>query len=434
MRQIAAAESSPPPVSARPDEETAMLIPEELMSPMPPGLGHDGSNDTARVELRGVPAAEALDAWLAACDHPRLETERVPIAAALGRVTSAPVQALRSSPGFPAAAMDGIAVSAADTLGACPDRPVRLSAGSFDVVDTGDPLPAGRDAIVVRERVARHGDAAMLTAAASRGQHIRPVGEDVAAGELVLAPGARLRPFDIALAAAGGVTEVTVRRRALVSILPTGDELRPADASLAPGDLPDTNSLMLEGQARAAGCATYRRPILPDDPDRLAGALRAAALESDLVILIAGTSAGRHDYAPEVLRRCGRVAVRGVAMRPGHPVVLGVVGGVPVMACPGYPVSAALAFEALALPLLASLAQTAPARRPTAEARLAAAVRTKLGSREQVRVRLGIVEGRLVAVPLRRGASVLSSLAHADALLTVPADRDGLGAGAPVEA
>src|SRR3954464_10531914 len=167
MRQIAAAEATPPPVRPPPGEEPAMLIPEELMSPMPPGLGHDGSNDTARVELRGVPAAEALDAWLAACDQPRLEAGRVPIAAALGRVTSAPVQALRSSPGFPAAAMDGIAVSAADTLGACPDRPVRLAAGRFDVVDTGDPLPAGRDAIVVREQVARDDDVATLTATAS---------------------------------------------------------------------------------------------------------------------------------------------------------------------------------------------------------------------------------------------------------------------------
>jgi putative molybdopterin biosynthesis protein len=388
----------------------------------------------AASELRGVPPAQALDAWLEACGRPRLESERVPIAAALGRVTAEPVWALRSSPAFPAAAMDGIAVRAADTADAGPDRPVCLSAGQFDVVDTGDPLPDGRDAVVVRERIELEPGAATLAAAASRGQHVRSVGEDVAAGELLLVPGKRLRPVDLALAAAGGVTELAVRRRAIVSILPTGDEIRPVGASLAAGELADTNSLMLESQAREAGCETRCEAILPDDPDRLASALRDAAEVSDLVILVAGTSAGRHDYAPEVLRRCGRVAVRGVAMRPGHPVVLGAVGGVPVMACPGYPVSAALAFDALALPLLASLERSAPERRPTATAQLSCAVRSKAGSVELLRVRLGTVDGRRVALPMRRGASVLSSLAHADALLVLPADRDGLCAGAPVEA
>ncbi|MEA2383282.1 MAG: molybdopterin molybdotransferase [Solirubrobacteraceae bacterium] len=406
---------------------------EQVLHTRAAGARH-GERDVAGAALRGVPAAEALDAWLEACGDPRLGSERVPIVAALGRVTAAPVKALCSSPAFPAAAMDGIAVSAADTAGAGPDRPVGLGAARFDVVDTGDPLPAGRDAVIVREQVALEDDVAMVAAVASRGEHVRPVSEDVAAGEVLVGSGERLRPFDLALAAAGGVTEVMVRRRALVSIVPTGDEIRPVGATLAAGELLDTNSLMLEGQAREAGCETHRVTIVPDHPDRLASALRAAAEDSDLVILVAGTSAGRHDYAPEVLRRCGRVAVRGVAMRPGHPVVLGAVGAVPVMACPGYPVSAALAFDALAVPLLASLEQTAPAQRPTVAAQLASAVRSKPGRRELLRVRLGTVNGRRVAVPMRRGASVLSSLAYADALVALPSEAEGLGAGAPVEA
>jgi putative molybdopterin biosynthesis protein len=329
--------------------------------------------------------------------------------------------------------MDGIAVRAADTAGAAPDRPLRLDGTRFDLVDTGDPLPAGRDAVVMRERVAFEDGVATIGEAVARGRHVRTVGEDVAAGELVLAPGQHVRPFDVALAAAGGVTELVVRRRTVVTILPTGDELRPAGAALAAGELADTNSPMLEAQALQAGCETRRGPILPDDPDRLVTALRAAAAEADLVVLVAGTSAGRGDYAPEVIRRCGRIVVRGVAIRPGHPVVLGVVDGTAVMACPGYPVSAALAFDALALPLLASFEQAAAPRRPVAAAQLAAGVRSKPGSRELLRVRLGTVAGRRVAVPLRRGASVLSSLAHADALLAVPAERDGLSAGAAVE-
>jgi putative molybdopterin biosynthesis protein len=388
----------------------------------------------AAPELRGVPPGEAVEAWLDACGRALLATERVPLEAALGRVLAEPVWALRSSPAFAAAAMDGIAVLAADTAGAAPDRPLRLAPDRFDVVDTGDPLPAGRDAVVMRERVELAHGAAAIEAGAAPGQHVRAIGEDVAAGELLLAPGRRLRPVDLAVAAAGGAAKLTVRRRAVVSILPTGDELRPAGAILAPGELADTNSPMLEGQAREAGCETRRERILPDDPDLLATALRAAAAEADLVVLVAGTSAGRHDYAPEVLRRCGTIAVRGVAMRPGHPVVLGAVAGTAVMACPGYPVSAALAFDALALPLLASLEGAEAPCRPATDARLAASARSKPGSVELLRVRLGTVGGRPVAVPLRRGAGVLSSLAHADALVAVPAGRDGLPAGAPVRA
>jgi putative molybdopterin biosynthesis protein len=397
---------------------------------------HTATPDTTP-ELHGVSPAAALGAWLEGLRGTgrfaaRLETTTVPVTQALGRVTADPVWALRSSPAFPAAAMDGIAVRAGDTSRATPARPVRLVAGTFDVVDTGNPLPADRDAVVMREHVRLELGAATIEAPAAAGAHVRPAGEDVAAGELLFAPGHRLRAVDLAAAAAAGVTELTVRRPATVAILPTGDELRPAGTRLADGEIADTNSLMLDGQAREAGCETLRWPILPDDPDTLAAALRAAADQADLVILVAGTSAGRKDHAPDVLRRCGLILVRGVAMRPGHPVVLGVVDGTPVMACPGYPVSAALAFDELALPLLASIDRAAAARRPTAPAQLAAGVRSKRGAVERVRVRFGTVDGRPVAVPLRRGASVLTSLARADGLLAIPPEYETVRAGTAV--
>jgi putative molybdopterin biosynthesis protein len=378
--------------------------------------------------------AAAVSAWLDASGSGRLSPVTVPIAEALGRVLAEPVWALRSSPAFPAAAMDGIAVCAAATKAATPSGPVRLAAESFDVVDTGNPLPAGRDAVVVRERVRIESRDAVVEEQASPGQHVRAIGEDIVAGELLLAPGHRVRPVDMAAAAAAGIAELTVRRPAVVSILPTGDELRPAGASLKLGELADTNSLMLDGLAREAGCETRVWPILPDDPDRLAAALVAAAAQSDLVLLVAGTSAGRHDYAPEVLRRRGRIVVRGVAMRPGHPAILGVVERTPVMACPGYPVSAALAFGELAVPLIASL-EGVPARpRPAVRARLAGDVRSKQGTHHLVRVRLATVDGGLVAMPVPGGASVLTSLVHADALVAIPADRDLVPAAAGVDA
>jgi molybdenum cofactor synthesis domain-containing protein len=222
---------------------------------------------------------------------------------------------------------------------------VRLPAPAFDVVDTGDPLAAGRDAVIPLERVSVHDGVALVSDGVAPGAHVRGVGEDVAAGELVFSPGRRLGAMDLALAAAAGHADLAVHRAPVVAILPTGDELRPAGAELAVGELADTNSIMLAAGAREAGCATLRHPILPDDPDRLGGAIRDAAERADLVLVIAGTSMGRDDHTPGVLRRTGRVVVCGVAMRPGHPAVLGVVGDTPVMGCPGYPVSAALAFE-----------------------------------------------------------------------------------------
>jgi putative molybdopterin biosynthesis protein len=393
---------------------------------------------TLAAEHRGLPAGAAVTAWLDALDRAgapaRLESVTVPLRAALGSVVAEPVWAVRCSPAFPAAAMDGIAVAAADAVGAGPGRALGLAAAAFDAVDTGNPLPPGRDAVVMREQVRFDGAMAEIEAEASPGQHVRSIGEDIAAGELLLVPGHRLRGIDLAVAAAGGVTSLTVRRAARVAILPIGDELRPAEAALAPGELADTNSLMLQGTARESGCDAQVWPILPDDPDRLAEALAAATNRADLVLLVAGTSAGRHDYVPQVIHRCGRIVVHGVAIRPGHPAVLGVAGGTAVMGCPGYPVSAALAFEELARPLIAWLEGAGAPRRPAVAARLAADVQSKRGARALLRVRIGAVDGHRVAVPLRGGASVLSSLVHADALVPIPDDREAVAASAPVEA
>ncbi|MGH3972428.1 MAG: molybdopterin-binding protein, partial [Pseudonocardiaceae bacterium] len=294
--------------------------------------------------VRDVPAAQALDAWRDACAAAgcpdRVRTERLSLAEAIGRVTAEPVWARRSSPAFDSAGMDGIAVRAVDTVGASETAPVTLT--DFDVIDTGDPLPEGRDAVVMREHVHLSGEGAELIAATPPYQHVRSIGEDVAAGELLLPQGHRLRAVDIAAAAAAGVTEILVRRRPVVAVLPTGDEIRPLGTEPGIGEIPDTNSLMLAGQASEHGCDVLSLPIEPDDPDRIATAVLTAAERADLVLIIAGSSAGRGDHTASVVARVGTLAVHGVAVRPGHPVVLGTAGTTPVLGAPGDPVSAAL--------------------------------------------------------------------------------------------
>jgi putative molybdopterin biosynthesis protein len=379
------------------------------------------------VFLRDVPADEALAAWLEAIQGRRLDAVETPLQDALGRVTAAPVWALRSSPAYDAAAMDGIAVRAADTLGATETSARKVP--HFAVVDTGDALPDGFDAVVMREQLHWIEDVPEVRAAVAPWQHVRTIGEDVSATELLLPEGHRLRPVDLAAAAAAGHTALTVRRAPRVLVIPTGDEVRPLGAEPAPGELIDTNSLMLAAQAREAGCKVESASILPDDADQIAAAVRDGAARADLVIVIAGSSAGRDDYTAAVIERAGQLLVHGVAVKPGHPVVLGVVDGTPVLGAPGYPVSAALTFELFVLPLLAALEGTAPQARPKARARLARRLASSLGSDDWIRVRLGRVGGGLVAAPLPRGAGVLTSLVRADGLLVVPAALEGHDAG-----
>jgi molybdopterin molybdotransferase/putative molybdopterin biosynthesis protein len=383
--------------------------------------------------IHDQPAAEAFAAWEEACAAAgcpeRLEVVRLPLAQAVGRVTAEPVWATRSSPPFDAAAMDGIAAHSADTIGASETSPVRLEAGSFEIVDTGDPIPSDFDAVVMREDVHEVEGGVELQSAAAPYQHVRSIGEDVSAAELLLPAGHRLRPVDVAAAGAAGATELAVRRRPVVTVIPTGDEIRPVGSELAEGELPDTNSLMLAAQAEAAGCEAHSFEITPDVPAQIGEAIRTAAARSDLVVVIAGSSAGRDDHTAAVVAEVGTLAVHGVAVRPGHPVVLGVADRTPVLGAPGYPVSAALTFDIFAAPLLARLEGAPPPEAPVAQARLARKLASTMGMDDWVRVRLGRVGGQLVATPLPRGAGVLTSLVRADGLLVVPARLEGHHAG-----
>ncbi len=387
------------------------------------------------------PAAEALAAWRDACERSgcpaRVPAETLPVADAVGRVVASPIWARRSSPSFDAAAMDGIAVKANATLGASPTTPRQLTQAQFDLIDTGDPLPPERDAVIMREHVhlldTPDGPCAEIRAAVPPYQHVRSIGEDVATAELLLPAGHRLRPVDIAAAAAAGNLDVEVRRAPRVTVIPTGDEIRPLGTDPQPGEIVDTNSLMLVAQAREVGCDASATAIQPDDPAVIVDAVQAAAATADLVIVIAGSSAGRDDHTAEVIAEAGLLVVHGVAVRPGHPVVLGVVEQTPVVGVPGYPVSAALTFDTFVAPILAELEGTTPTSRPRVHARLARKLASVVGMDDWIRVRLGEVDSQLVAAPLPRGAGVLTSLVHADGLLVVPAGVEGHQAGEDVE-
>jgi putative molybdopterin biosynthesis protein len=360
----------------------------------------------------------------------------VPLAEALGRITAEPIWANRSSPHYHAAAMDGVAVRAADTIGAAESSPRRLIVGQQAVwVDTGDPLPANTDAVIMAEHLQALGeDEVEILAAVAPWQHVRPLGEDIVATELVLPENHRLRPFDLGALAAAGHVEVAVRPRPRVAIIPTGTELVPLENAedLKPGDIVEFNSLMLAGQiAEWGGVATRWSPV-PDRRELVRAAVEEALAAHDIVVVNAGSSAGSEDYTAAVLAELGEVPVHGVAIRPGHPVILAVAAGKPALGLPGYPVSTVLTAELFLRPLIYRLQRQTPPRRPTLVAQISRKLLSPIGEDEFVRVALGQVGDRMVASPLTRGAGVIMSLVRADGLVQIPRFSEGVHAGAEV--
>ena len=361
-------------------------------------------------------------------------TETVPVQEACGRITAEAVYAHGCAPHYAASAMDGIAVRAADTFGATDTTPVVLAPDRFTAVDTGDQIPEGCDAVImVEEIVPREDGAAVIYASAAPWQHIRQIGEDVCAGEMILPGYTAVTPAAIGAMIAGGVLSVPVIRRPRIGIIPTGDEIVAPCADPKPGEILEFNGAIFSAMLRQWGAEPKLYPIVPDRFELISDALRLAAEECDIVLLNAGSSAGREDYSAAAIRALGEVYCHGLAMRPGKPAILGAVGGRPVLGVPGYPVSGILVIEELLRPLLDRWFHTVPDPCPTAAATLTRPVVSGLKYEEFVRVRMGFVGDRLMASPLNRGSGVVSSFMKADGILRVPQGREGYAAGEHVE-
>ncbi|MCG8350661.1 MAG: molybdopterin biosynthesis protein [Chloroflexales bacterium] len=392
--------------------------------------------------LEDLPLDAAWQRFQAALDRVEagraLPAERVSLAEAGGRITAEPFWARLSSPHYHAAAMDGVAVRAAETVGATETTPCQLVIGQqARWIDTGDPLPLEMDAVIMAEHVQTLDDERIeIRAAVAPWHHVRSLGEDMVATELVVPENHRLRPVDLGALAAAGHADVAVYRRPRVAIIPTGAELVTVEAAqtaaLQPGAIIEFNSLMLAGQVAEWGGSATRQSPVPDRREVLREAITAAVNEYDIVVVNAGSSAGAEDYTAAVLAELGEVAVHGVAIRPGHPLILAVVQGKPVLGLPGYPVSTVLTAELFLRSLIYRMqGQTAP-RRPTVNAIMSRKVLSPMGEDEFLRVTLGQVDDRVVATPLIRGAGIVSSLVRADGLVQIPRFSEGVHAGAPV--
>jgi len=361
------------------------------------------------------------------------QTEVIPVWDACGRVTAGAVYAHICAPHYAASAMDGVAVAARDTFGATETTPITLRPEQFVVLDTGDPIPEGCDAVIMVEDIVKNADGSItIHAAAAPWQHIRQIGEDICAGEMILPSHMSVSPSAIGAMIAGGVLEVEVIRKPKVGIIPTGDEIIPPCTDPKPGDILEFNGSIFSAMVKSWGAEASVYPIVPDQFDRIKDTVTRAVSECDMVILNAGSSAGREDFSVKVIREVGEVLYHGIAMKPGKPAILGCQGSKPILGVPGYPVSGIIVIEELLKPLIDHWLKSPTAPRQYARAILTRPVVSGLKYEEFVRVRMGYVGSKLMASPLSRGSGVVSSFMKADGILEVPQGLEGYEAGAEV--
>jgi putative molybdopterin biosynthesis protein len=396
-----------------------------------------GKKDERNLYLKNEDLDVAVAKYLALLSFAEAQEKGrlLPVIEAQGWVTKEPVFAKISSPYYNASAMDGICVEAMAMIGVDERHPRTLIKGAdFNFVDTGDVIADPYNAVVMIEDVIiKSDDEISINNPVSLWQNVRPIGEDIVAGELIIPAFHRVRPIDLGALLAGGITEIEVMDKPRVGIIPTGTELVEAGAAMAVGKIIDSNTHMFVGLVQEYGGAAKRYQTVRDDYELIKKAIIKAVDENDMVLISAGSSAGTEDYTRRLIEELGEVVVHGVAIKPGKPVVLGIVQGKPVIGIPGYPVSAYFVFESFVKPVMLAFNHQTFTEGVTIKAVLSKRLMSSLKYLEFVRMKCGRVNQRFVATPLDRGAGVTMSLVNADGILKIPKNVEGYEAGEEVE-
>ncbi len=368
-------------------------------------------------------------------------SETIPVPDAVGRVLAEAVFAKLSSPSFHAAAMDGIAVLAEKTFGTSESRPKQLAIGrdAFHV-NTGHVLPESTNAVIMIEHVQIIGEnQVQIEAPVFPWQHVRKMGEDIVATELLFARNHRITPYSIGALLSGGILSMQVRKKPKVLIIPTGSELVDCSTTqieaMKPGQVLETNSVVLGKLVEAWGGKYEQHEMIRDDLETMMQIVQEACLgDADIILMVGGSSAGSEDFSRAVIQNIGEVLVHGVTMMPGKPVIMGVVNRKPVFGIPGYPVSAIVAYEQLVGPLICSMIGQPEPQRQMVSVEPIRKIPSKLGIEEFLRVKLGKVDDRIVAIPLPRGAGCITTLTQADGIIRIPNHWEGIKENEPVQA
>ncbi|KPU42738.1 molybdopterin molybdenumtransferase [Oxobacter pfennigii] len=387
------------------------------------------------VYLSNYELNEAIDTYFERLGTINKSTEKINTWDGLGRVTAQPVYSLISSPHYNSSAMDGIATLSEKTFGASERNHIELIENKdYVVVDTGDPIPKEFDCVIMVEDLIRTGkNKVKIYNAAIPWQNIRPIGEDIVESQLIVPTNHKIRPVDIGAMIAGGVNEISVYKKPMVGIIPTGTELVEPGAPLKVGDIIDFNSRVFMSQVDEWGGIPKRYEIVKDDYDEIKSAVKRASKECDIVLINAGSSAGREDYTSSAISDLGDLIIHGVAIKPGKPVMMGIVNNKPIIGIPGYPVSAYFIMDIIAKRLINEYLSYKAQMPSTVMATLTRRVMSSLKYHEFVRMKLGYIGDKFVAAPLSRGAGATMSLVKADGVLEIPQHVEGLEAGTEVK-
>lgn len=377
---------------------------------------------------------EAIELYCNKLSPLRIEKETVSTWEALGRISYSPIFAKISSPFYNSSAMDGIATLSTKTHGASEKNHIELKEEvDYLVVDTGDPIPKEYDCVIMVEDLINieEGKVAIYKGA-SPWQHIRTIGEDIVESQLIIPSNNIIRPVDIGAILAGGINEVEVYKKPVVGIIPTGTEMVEPGSELKTGDIIEFNSRVFSAQVKEWGGIPVRFEIVKDDYALIRDAVKKVTEKCDIVLINAGSSAGREDFTCKVIEELGEVSIHGVAVKPGKPVILGKVNEKPVIGIPGFPVSAYFIMENICKKIIYAYQCINPSDEKTIEGVLTRRVMSTLKYLEFVRVKLGFVNGKYIVTPISRGAGATMSLVRADGILEIPQRIEGYEAGSRV--
>ena len=389
--------------------------------------------------LNDIPLEDAIKSYFDSLSKKNSfakKKELIKINDSLANVTAEAIWALNSSPNYDSSAMDGFAVNAVETISATETDPIYLKIGKQAIqVDTGDPVPIGFDAVIMIEHTNNpNADEIEIRQPVPPYNHVRKIGEDIVATELVLPQNHKIRPQDIAACAAAGITNINVHVPPKILIIPTGDEIIPiGEKRIRKEQIIDTNSIMLGSMITEFGASPTLHPPIPDDEKKLKSTINEKIKDFDIILINAGSSAGRDDYTSSIINDLGEVIVHGIAIKPGHPVVLGIIEGKPVIGIPGYPVSAALTTQLIVKQIINKKLGLIESQEKTIKATTTKKIASSIGEDEFIRVNVGKIDGKFIVCPTQQGAGVLMSLVKSDGFLKIPRLTEGIESGTSVD-
>ena len=389
--------------------------------------------------LNDIPLEDAIKSYFDSLSKKNSfakKKELIKINDSLANVTAEAIWALNSSPNYDSSAMDGFAVNAVETISATETNPIYLKIGKKAIqVDTGDPVPIGFDAVIMIEHTSNpNADEIEIRQPVPPYNHVRKIGEDIVATELVLPQNHKIRPQDIAACAAAGITNINVHIPPKILIIPTGDEIIPiGEKRIRKEQIIDTNSIMLGSMITEFGASPTLHPPIPDDEKKLKSTINEKIKDFDIILINAGSSAGRDDYTSSIINDLGEVIVHGIALKPGHPVVHGIIEGKPVIGIPGYPVSAALTTQLIVKQIINKKLGLIESQEKTIKATTTKKIASSIGEDEFIRVNVGKIDGKFIVCPTQQGAGVLMSLVKSDGFLKIPRLTEGIESGTSVD-